>query len=283
MKSLRVASSTFSIRGETSLRDFFQRVEGLVTQAKSEKAELLVLPELLTLDCLPACQSQHEENQALLEISKNLAPRYFESLQKLSNQLQISIQGGTTPRWDPVAQQIRNTAILTFPNQAPVFQDKIRMTYGERVDWGWTNAPGRPVSFDSPWGKTVILICHDAEFPSHTAQLSHESPEIILVPSCTGSLQGFHRVRWCAQARAIEHYCFVVSTGTVGPGTKSPGMRDHWGQASIIAPSDEHFSGLLAESKTNEEHMIVAECLLDKLRTLRPHAKIFPARDEILC
>ena len=65
-------------------------------------------------------------------------------------------------------------------------------------------------------GNIAILICYDVEFPEVARVMAEAGAEILFVPSCTDGREGFCRVRYCAQARAIENQVYVAMTGTVG-------------------------------------------------------------------
>ncbi len=82
-----------------------------------------------------------------------------------------------------------------------------------------------------------------------------------VVPSCTDDRQGFLRVRYCAQARAIENQMYVVHSCTVGSLPMVPAVSLNYGQASILTPSDFAFSrdGILAEGVPNQEMMVIGE------------------------
>jgi len=60
-------------------------------------------------------------------------------------------------------------------------------------------------------GDFGILICYDIEFPEVARVLAEAGAEILFVPSCTDGREGFCRVRYCAQARAIENQVYVSS------------------------------------------------------------------------
>jgi predicted amidohydrolase len=81
-----------------------------------------------------------------------------------------------------------------------------------------------------------VLICYDSEFPELARRLVDEGARIIFVPFCTDNRQGYMRVRYCAQARAIENQCFVVLSGNVGnlPGVDN--MDVQYAQSCILYP-----------------------------------------------
>jgi len=125
------------------------------------------------------------------------------------------------------------------------------------------------------------LICYDIEFPELARRAAEEGAEIVFVPSCTDDRQGFLRVRYCCHARAIENQIYVAMTSTVG-NLPVAGLRLHYGQASIITPSDFHFArdGIAAEGVINEEQIVVADVDLGLLHENRLKGTTIPLLDK---
>jgi predicted amidohydrolase len=71
---------------------------------------------------------------------------------------------------------------------------------------------------------------------------------LVLVPACTDSIHGFNRVRFSAQARALENQCFVAVAPTVGLAPWSAALDANHGAASVHGPVDRGFpeDGVLA-------------------------------------
>lgn len=268
---LRVAAVQYAIRSNQNEDEFLQRIRGWVESAKAQNADLVVFPELITLDLL---RDRHPLQDApqLQNIARDFSPRYFEWVTQLARELKISILAGSTPRL--VNEQIYNTAFLAFPDGRSVMQDKNYLTPDE-ITWGWQ--PGNQLQvFDAPWGRTVILICFDCEFPIISNSLAQSRPEVILVPSMTSDASGLRRVQWSSQTRAVEHYAYVVNTGTVS------GNEDYLytGQASLMTPQEIGFPPVLSRGEQDQEQMIVGELNLDYLRERRATAGIYPAREQ---
>lgn len=95
-----------------------------------------------------------------------------------------------------------------------------------------------------------MLICYDVEFPEAARHLADAGAEIIFVPFCTDNRQGYLRVRYCAQARAIENQVYIALTGNVGNLPDVANMDIQYGQAAVLTPSDFAFArdGIAAEA-----------------------------------
>ena len=93
--------------------------------------------------------------------------------------------------------------------------EKLHVTPDEAKVWGLQGGTKLQV-FDTDCGKIGVLICYDSEFPELSRLLADEGMNILFVPFLTDTQNGYSRVRYCAQARAIENECYVAIAGSVG-------------------------------------------------------------------
>ena len=125
-------------------------------------------------------------------------------------------------------------------------------------------------------GPIGVLICYDSEFPELARRLVDEGARIIFVPFCTDNRQGYMRVRYCAQARAVENQCFVVMSGNVGnlPGVEN--MDVQYAQSCILTPCDFPFArdGIAAEASENIETLTIADVNLADLTWARAEGTV---------
>src|SRR3546814_13872040 len=93
---------------------------------------------------------------------------------------------------------------------------------------------------------------------------------------CTDNRQGYMRVRYCAQARAVENQCFVVMSGNVGnlPGVEN--MDVQYAQSCILTPCDFPFArdGIAAEASENIETLPIARVNLSDLTWSRAEGTV---------
>src|SRR5690606_27318862 len=116
-----------------------------------------------------------------------------------------------------------NVAHLYTPGGNVYTQDKLHITPAERE--GWNILPGEALRiFETPVGRLAIVICYDIEFPELVRILVEHGVDIILTPFATDERKSYLRVRYCAQARAVENMVYVVLSGNVGGLTHSPSM-----------------------------------------------------------
>lgn len=155
------------------------------------------------------------------------------------------------------------------------------MTRWEREEW-FVSPRRRLNVFETEFGRMAVAICYDVEFPEIARAAARSGCDILVVPSCTDERQGYLRVRYCAQARAIENQMFVIQSSTVGSLPMVPAVSLNYGQAAIYTPSDFFFArdGILAEGAVNSEMMVVGVLELDELRESRERGTVLPLRDS---
>jgi predicted amidohydrolase len=272
LDSLRVAAVAFPLGERATGDEFLNKIDKLVVRAKEGQAGVVVLPELITTE-LVNWQSQVDEITQLKNIAEKFTPVFIESVKAMAVKNQISILAGSTPRL--VRGKVYNTAVLALPDGRVLLQDKIYLTPDEK-EWGWT--PGKTLHvFDLPWGRSVITICFDSEFPGLSQMLAPYRPEVFFVPSWTSGEAGFNRVDWATKGRAIEHYAFVIKTATI-PDPKS--TVPHVGNATIIGPQDGGFAVGAIEGAKNQPDMIFGNLDLLTLRARRALTGVYPVNEQ---
>jgi predicted amidohydrolase len=194
-------------------------------------------------------------------------------MKEKSKEFQITILGGSFPF--EVDDEIRNIALMSFEDGTTYTQEKLFLTPDE-IGWGWK--PGHELKlFEHPTiGRFTIHICYDSEFPQMSTMIADFRPRVVFIPSMTGE-RGFNRVRWSAQARAVEHYAYVVLTGTVS--AISPKNTDYVGQAAFLTPQDEGFPKLTQQGTFNKPQLQTATLDFELLDAKRKTAGIYPAKD----
>lgn len=115
-------------------------------------------------------------------------------------------------------------------------------------------------AIDTDCGPIGVLICYDAEFPELGRHLADQGVHIVFVPFCTDERQSYLRVRYCAQARAVENQCYIVMSGNVGNLPNVHNMDIQYAQSCVLTPCNFPFArdGVAADTTPNVE--IVAFC-----------------------
>jgi predicted amidohydrolase len=174
----------------------------------------------------------------------------------------------------------RNTARLFAPSGMVGAQQKLIMTRFENEEWHI--APGGPLRvFDTEVGRIGITICYDVEFPLLARALAEAGASLILAPSCTERMSGYWRVRFGAQARALENQCYVVHAPTVGAAPWSPAMEDNRGAAAVYAPPNAGITddGILAIGEMDRAQWVFADIDQEMPARLRASGEVLNFRD----
>ncbi|MBK9019493.1 MAG: carbon-nitrogen hydrolase family protein [Sulfuritalea sp.] len=273
---VRLAAVQYMLRHVADWSGFEHQVDFVLNAAADYQPQFVLLPELFTTQVLSYHKS--DDIPAAVRELTGYTDRYVELMRSHAMRHGYYLVGGTHPRIHD--GKLLNTSFLFTPGGDVHTQDKIHRTRWEKEKWHTDHGDAVRV-FETPFGKIAILICYDIEFPELARSVADAGAEIVFVPSCTDDRQGFLRVRYCCHARAIENQIYVAMTSTVG-NLPVAGLRLHYGQASIITPSDFPFArdGIAAEGVINEEQIIVADVDLALLDENRLKGTTIPLLDK---
>lgn len=273
---VRVASIQYQLRHIDDWDGFAQQVDFVLNAAADYCPQFVLLPELFTTQLLSFMDNE-DVPSAVRGLSDFTAP-YIELLRDHAARHGYYLIGGTHPNLRD--GKLFNTAFLFTPSGDVHLQDKIHRTRWEKEKWNSDHGDVLKI-FQTPHGKIAILICYDIEFPELARMVCEAGADILFVPSCTDDRQGFLRVRYCCHARAIENQVFVAMTSTIG-NLPVEGLGMHYGQASIITPSDFPFArdGIAAEGTLNVEQIVVADVDLKDLEGNRLNGTTIPLYDK---
>jgi predicted amidohydrolase/ribosomal protein S18 acetylase RimI-like enzyme len=275
---VRIAAIQYLVRPITCFEDFVHQVEFFVRSAKEYHANFVLFPEFFTMQLLSYI-NEPAPAMAVRRLAR-MAKQYEELFFRLAQETGMYIVAGTHPISEK--GKVFNAAHLFTPNGQVFRQKKVHLTPTESGPYQLSRGTHLHV-FHTDYGNIAILICYDVEFPEVARVVCEAGAEILFVPSCTDGREGFCRVRYCAQARAIENQVYVAVTGTVGNLPLVPNMAANYGQAAILTPSDYFFArdGIAAEGTINQEQMIFADVDLDLLDEQRVNGSVIPLQDLI--
>ncbi len=160
---------------------------------------------------------------------------------------------------------------------------KIHVTPSEKSSWGMSGGDTVKV-FDTDAGKIGITICYDVEFPEISRLYADQGMQILFVPFLTDTPNGYNRVRYCAQARAIENECYVAIAGCVGNLPKVNNMDIQYAQSAIFTPSDFAFptNAIKSEATPNTEMTVIGDLDLELLKELHEFGSVTNLKDRRL-
>ncbi|MDZ7638921.1 MAG: carbon-nitrogen hydrolase family protein [Bryobacterales bacterium] len=278
LERIRVASLQYFIRPVQTFEQFRDQVESLVETAEDYRCQLVVFPEYFTVQLLTLGNVKRPILEQIYDLSQQV-PRFQQMMADFARKYSIHVVAGTIPVLD--GESIFNECFVFSPGGNMGVQGKMHMTRFENEDWK-VRARSQLRVFEAEFGRFAVNICYDVEFPEIARAAARKDAHILVVPSCTDDRQGFWRVRYCAQARAIENQVYVVHSGTVGSLPMVPAVSLNYGQASILTPSDFAFSrdGILAEGNPNQEMMVIGELNMKTILDTRSNGTVLPLTDS---
>jgi predicted amidohydrolase/predicted N-acetyltransferase YhbS len=273
VESVRLATVQFQARAVKDFAEFIRNVEYFVDVASDYRSDFVVFPELFTMPLLSFEAEELAPVAAIDRMTEHRAPVVAE-LSRMALRYNINIVGGSHPtRTDDGS--IQNVAYVCLRDGSVHSQEKIHPTPNEAYWWKIKGGSSVDV-IQTDIGPVGVLICYDSEFPELARRLVDQGARIIFVPFCTDNRQGYMRVRYCSQARAIENQCFVVMSGNVGnlPGVDN--MDIQYAQSCILTPCDFPFArdGVAAEASENIEALTIADVNLADLTWARAEGTV---------
>lgn len=267
--SLKVAAAQYPIDQPATREAWRDKVERWVAQGAATGAELLVFPEYAAIEQAATFPAEVAGNlEATLRAVADLERERVAFHSELAASHGVHILVGSGPARRNGGRYV-NAAQLVTPSGSIGVQEKRIMT---PFEWDWGISPGSPLRvFDTALGRIGIAICYDSEFPLLVRAMAEAGAEIVLVPSCTERLSGYHRVRTAARARALENQIATVMSPTVGDALWSPAVDRNAGAAGIFVPSEQLVAedGILAEGTLDAPQWVSASIRLDRLAELR--------------
>ena len=280
---IRLAACQYAIELHETWDAYADHLQRLCAEAVEAGAQLLLLPEyagLVLSGQLPV--EQRGDLKASIAGIQPLIEPWLALCEGIARRWGVYLQPGSLPVQGS-AGHYRNRAWLFGPQGVLGYQDKLMMTRFEREQWGITAGQGLQV-FDTDLGRLGILICYDNEFPMLARRLAERGADLILAPSCTDTVAGYHRVRIGAQARALENQVAVLQSPTVGLAPWSPALDENVGRAGLFVPPDHGMPGdgvvaLSEELDPLGSRWLICDVDLGEVRRVREEGQVFTRRD----
>jgi predicted amidohydrolase/ribosomal protein S18 acetylase RimI-like enzyme len=275
---VRIATVQYGQRRISSFEEFRQMVLYFIDVTADYRSDFVVFPELFTLQLLSIENEAVSPSDAIRHLSKH-DPALMDLFQDAAIKYNINIIAGSTPviRND----ELYNVTHVFLRDGTSDSQDKIHPTPNE--SYWWNMAGGTRVKLiDTDCGPVAVLICYDVEFPELARHLTDQGMNILFVPFLTDERQSYLRVRYCAQARAVENQIYVALSGSCGNLPNVPNMDIHYAQSCILTPCDFPFArdGIAADTTPNVEMVAFADLSLNALRTARQSGTVRNLKDR---
>jgi predicted amidohydrolase len=274
--TIRIAACAYPVESVADFATFAAKQTELVRAAAERGARLLVFPEYASVEltsALPAAErgELHRELLGLQAFSPQLTQLYAD----LASRHGVYILAPSFPELVERPGTFHNRALLHAPKGSSFAIDKRQMTRFEREEWGISGGDGSPV-METAVGVIGVAICYDSEFPLIVRRQVARGASIILVPSCTDTLAGYHRVALSCRARALENQCFVVQAPTVGDAPWSLAIDHNHGSAAVFGPVDYGFAsdGVIAHGALDVPGWVYADLDLESLARVREAGQV---------
>ncbi len=204
---IRLASAHLRPRNGKSAMENCQQFAPLIAEAGKKQADLICLPE-----CLTMCGTGLD----YADVAEPVPGPSTEYFGKLAKEYDLYIVAGLL---EQSGDLVYNTAALIGPDGKLVGKYRKVCLPREEIEHGISPGKEYPV-FDTRFGKLGMMICWDVHFPEVARNLANNGAEVIAMPIWGGNPT-------LAKARAIENQVFLVTSTYTDPN------RD-WMKSTII-------------------------------------------------
>jgi len=273
---VRIGLVQWQMRDYRNLQGFLEQVEYFIDAVSDYGSDFVVFPEFFNAP-LMAEFNQLDPAGAIRGVA-----RYTEQIRdefvRHAVSYNVNIIGGSMPI--VIDEQLYNICYLCRRDGTFDHYIKMHPTPSEVFAWGIKGGHELKV-FDTDCGKIGIQICYDVEFPEPSRILSEQGMQILFVPFLTDTQHAYNRVRFCAQARAVEMECYVAIAGCVGNLPKVNNMDLQYAQSAVLTPSDFPFpvTGIKADATPNTEMIVIADVDLVLLKELNAFGSVQTKKD----
>ena len=268
---VRLGLIQWQMRPYANFEDVMEQAEYFINTLSGYRSDFALFPEYFNAP-LMADYNHLSEAEAIRKLA-DYTEEFKDRFSELAVQYNINIITGSMP--EVVDETLHNVGFLCRRDGSVERYEKLHPTPDEEKAWGLQGG-SKIEAFDTDCGKVGILICYDVEFPELGRLLADQGMDILFVPFLTDTKNGYSRVRYCAQARAIENECYVAIAGSVGNLPKVHNMDIQYSQSMVFTPCDFAFpaDGIKAASTPNTEMILIEDVDLDLLLELHEQGSV---------
>jgi N-carbamoylputrescine amidase len=243
-----------------------------IRRAAGQGAQIICLPELFRT--LYFCQSEDHGN---FDLAEPIPGPTTEALATLARELEVVVVGSIFER--RAAGVYHNTAVvfdadgrlagtyrkMHIPDD-PLYYEKFYFSPG---DLGFQTVVTR-------FGAVGTLVCWDQWYPEAARLTTLLGAAVLVYPTAIGwhptekAEHGAAQLdawRTIQRSHAIANGVYVAAINRVGHEGPAGGGIEFWGSSFLCDP----FGQIMAEASTSEPDILVAECDLGRLETVRRH------------
>lgn len=240
-----------------------EQVLALIEKAASQKADLILLPELWNTPFINSSIQNHADEW------DDLIP----PLQEAARKHGLWILAGSLPRKD--GNRLYNScAVINDKGEIIAIADKTHLLEVHTTKHAYYESgvftPGKALcKVDSPWGKIAVLICYDNRFPEAARTLCSDC--FLLAAPC-GFNEKVGQKHWqpLFQTRAMENQVFAAAANPAG---KDYGSYKSYGHSQIVDPD-----GVLLGQLDEKCGLLLADLDPSKVQRIRQRSPFWKIR-----
>ena len=213
------------------IKNNLERSEKLIKKAISQKANLIITPEVSSKFSL--------NKKKLLEVATTMNnDSYLLGIKKLAKKYKKWILIGSLIIKNK-KKLLNRSVLINDKGNIKTFYDKIHMydaklSKSEKYFESKTFKAGKNIKVVKlPWGKLGLSICYDLRFPNMYRKMSKKGAIFLSIPSAFTETTGKRHWHTLLKARAIENFSYVFAPGQAG---KHCNGRKTYGHSMIVSP-----------------------------------------------
>ncbi len=213
------------------IKDNLKRSEKLIKKAVSQKANLIITPEVSSKFSL--------NKKKLLQVATTMnKDSYLLGIKRLAKKYKKWILIGSLIIRNK-NKLLNRSVLIDDKGKIKIFYDKIHMydaklSKSEKYFESKTFKAGKSIKVVKlPWGKLGLSICYDLRFPNMYRKMSKKGAIFLSIPSAFTETTGRRHWHTLLKARAIENFSYVFAPGQAG---KHCNGRKTYGHSLIVSP-----------------------------------------------
>ena len=213
------------------IKDNLKRSEKLIKKAVSQKANLIITPEVSSKFSL--------NKKKLLQVATTMnKDSYLLGIKRLAKKYKKWILIGSLIIKNK-KKLLNRSVLINDKGKIKTFYDKIhmydaRLSKSEKYFESKTFKAGKNIKVVKlPWGKLGLSICYDLRFPNMYRKMSKKGAIFLSIPSAFTETTGRRHWHTLLKARAIENFSYVFAPGQAG---KHCNGRKTYGHSLIVSP-----------------------------------------------
>ena len=213
------------------IKSNLERSERLIKKAVSQKANLIITPEVSSKFSL--------NKKKLLDVATTMNnDSYLLGIKKLAKKYKKWILIGSLIIKNK-KKLLNRSVLINDKGNIKTFYDKIHMydaklSKSEKYFESKTFKAGKNIKVVKlPWGKLGLSICYDLRFPNMYRKMSKKGAIFLSIPSAFTETTGKRHWHTLLKARAIENFSYVFAPGQAG---KHCNGRKTYGHSMIVSP-----------------------------------------------